>query len=147
MTEGGMPSMPSMSGIFPSMGKKKNSSNSDASGTDVEIKEISVDSDPLDILIHANEQLGKFLDSMKENKQIDNLEQFNLQFSDDSLTIDKIDEDKKLEKEGKINILNKTYSEKLKTYLKNDNILTQYKELLIKLIPTPKHNIVYKNAM
>lgn len=102
-------------------------------------KKIGNDSDPLDILIHANEQLGKFLQSMKEkNMKETNIkfEQFNLQFENESTTMITIKKsfEFKIEKNN-INILNKTYAQNLKKYLQRTNILTQYKELLLKLIP------------
>ena len=100
-----------------------------------EVKQISTNSDPLDMLIHANQQLGKFLDSMKEpvNKTPVFNNEFNLKITENRTINDII---KKLETKGKINILNEAYSKNLRDYLlKDDNILTQYNNLLLQLIP------------
>jgi len=131
MSGGGISSIPSMPSIF-SLGKTKTSSNSNNKPKDE--KKIANDSDPLDILIHANEQLGNFLQSMKEKGEIKKFEQFNLQF-EDNVTITSITNSLKFEQKN-INILNQTYAENLKKYLATEsNILTQYKELLLQLIP------------
>ena len=100
-----------------------------------EVKQISTNSDPLDMLIHANQQLGKFLDSMKEpvNKTPVFNNEFNLKITENRTINDII---KKLETKGKINILNEAYSKNPRDYLlKDDNILTQYNNLLLQLIP------------
>lgn len=98
--------------------------------TKYQVEEISTDSDPLDILIHANQQLSNFLLSLKTSSNVSDFSEFNLKITD-AKTINK-----KLETQGDINILNKTYAQSLKNYLQNEsNILTQYKDLLIKLIP------------
>lgn len=115
-----------------------------------EIKNISIDSDPLNMLIHANQQLNKFLDSMKKpvnETSTPDFNKFNLQPDIEISSITsrlkfnngaEAGSESESESDSNINILNKAYSDKLKAYLiKKDNILTQYKELLLKLIPDP----------
>ena len=95
----------------------------------------------MQILMHANYKLMKFINSLKgteePQKTTEYFKEFNLKFTDGT-TIQSIE--KKLQpvkEENPINILNEQYLKLLSEYLNNDNILTQYKKLLHHLITPP----------
>tara|TARA_B110000027_G_C16014132_1_gene253314 strand:- start:106 stop:504 length:399 start_codon:yes stop_codon:yes gene_type:complete len=97
--------------------------------------EIENNSNSMQILMHANDKLKKFIDSMIGNEPPNDFNKlFNLKFKDQT-TINSIQNKlQDVNQKQPINILNNTYLETLKTYLENENILTQYKDLLQHLI-------------
>ena len=110
------------------------------------INEIEIESNAMQILMHANDKLMNFIKSLNGTKVPENKEAFkvfNLKFKNNTATIGSIEN--KLQpveqtEEKPINILNKQYLKFLKEYLDDDdgNILTQYKTLLQHLIPPEK---------
>ena len=111
-----------------------------------QLKIIEKGSNAMQILMHANDKLMNFINSLKETKVSQktpktpkDFKEFNLKFTDGT-TIQSIE--KKLQpvkEENPINILNEQYLKLLSEYLNddNDNILTQYKKLLHHLITPP----------
>lgn len=87
--------------------------------------------DPRTALTEANNTLNEFFNSMIGNENIDD---FNTKFN-----IKKY-EGQKLQPEGSttVNLLKIEYQNKLKEYLTSDNnILDQYKTLLLQILPKP----------
>jgi hypothetical protein len=101
------------------------------------INEIEIESNAIQILMHANDKLMNFIKSLNGIKVPENKEAFkvfNLKLKQ-GITIESIKNKLQPVKEDKpINILNEQYLTLLKEYLNNDNILTQYKKLLHHLI-------------
>lgn len=100
---------------------------------ELQITTITTDSNPIEILIHANVKLGNFLKSMMQKQKTTTENNFN-QYNINDIKLEDIKKIQYFEDDdNRINILQKQYISELNDYLNADNILKQYIALLYQL--------------